>query len=114
MCRDLANLSDNKQSTGMRSEVANVVGLEWRHIDALLEAGGHVTLGHVEPFEGVAIAANTKEVFAVLKRGSGEGAAQLLERLEQALSSAARGGERVNEVGAAFGLQRPSVKKRRD
>jgi hypothetical protein len=95
------------------SEVLGPTGSAWPHLDALLAAGGHVTLGHVEPFEGVAIAANTREVFAVLRRLPEERADKLIQRLEAALSNAARGGERVNEVGPAFGLARPSVRKRR-
>ena len=83
----------------------------WAHVTALLDAGGHVTLGRVEPIAGVAIAANPREVIAVLRRRPGESAAQLMQRLEDALAGVSRGGAPVNEVGNQFVLSLPSVGK---
>jgi hypothetical protein len=49
-------LSNEKASTALQSEVSNPMRWAWPHLSALIEAGGHVTVGDVEPFEGVAIA----------------------------------------------------------
>jgi hypothetical protein len=86
----------------------------WVHLTSLLDAGGHVTLGRMEPIECAAIAANGREVFAVLRRRPDESAASLMERLEAALESRAHGGELVNEVGSPVVVAaRPSVRRHR-
>ena len=82
---------------------------DWPQLTALIEAGGHVTFGRVEPMEGVAIAANPREVLAVLRRRPQESVTQLLARLEDALAGIARGGAPVNEVGNEFVLSMPSA-----
>jgi hypothetical protein len=88
---------------------------QWPHVTALLDAFGHVTLGRVEPMAGVAIAANPREVVSVLRRRPKESAAQLMQRLEEALAAVSRGGAPVNEVGNEFVLSMPSaVDKRSD
>ena len=84
----------------------------WPQLTALLDAGGHVTLGRVEPMEGVAIAADRGEVRAVLRRRSKESAADLMQRLEDALACVAQGGAAVNEVGNDWVVSRPSASDR--
>jgi hypothetical protein len=84
----------------------------WPQVTALLDAGGHVTLGRVEPMEGVAVAANGREVVAVLRRRSKESAADLMQRLEDALAAVAQGGAAVNEVGNDWVVSRPSASDR--
>jgi len=76
----------------------------WLHLTERMDVGGHVTLGRAEPFEGVAIAANAREVFALLRRCPGERAAQIMERLEDALATGAQGAEPTNEIGSAFSV----------
>jgi hypothetical protein len=91
---------------------------EWKrslpHITALLDGGGHVTLGCVEPFHNIAIAATERKVFASLKPNKGESAADLMQRLDDALNHAAHGGAPINEIsGGHFVMSRPSAGKRR-
>jgi hypothetical protein len=86
----------------------------WPHITALLDAGGHVTLGCVEPVNDVAIAATAHKVLASLKRNKGENAADLVQRLGDALNHAAHGGDTINEInGGRFAMTRPRAKQRR-
>lgn len=85
----------------------------WPNLAVFVEAGGHITIGRVAPFDSVAIAANDAEVFAVLKPGEQESLPALLERLQAALMQATYSGEPVNEVGPEFVLERPSVRRRR-
>jgi len=83
------------------------------HVTGLMEAGGQITLGRVEPFESAAIAAKGRKVFAALTRREGESAEQLLHRLEQALHRHAITGVVTQEIdGQAFGLQPPSTRRR--
>jgi hypothetical protein len=83
------------------------------HITGLMEAGGQVTLGRVEPFQGVAIAAKGKQVLATLVRRDKESAEQLLHRLEAALHRRAITGAVTQEInGEQFGLKRSSVRRR--
>lgn len=44
----------------------------WTHLTALLDRGGHVTLGRMDPFDGVAVAADAQRVLASLLRREGE------------------------------------------
>ena len=86
---------------------------EYSQLTTFIEAGGHITIGRVAPIEGVAIAANDTQVFAVLKRREQESLLELLGRLEAALLQATYSGEPVNEVGPEFVLEQPSVRRRR-
>jgi hypothetical protein len=83
----------------------------WPHITALIEAGGHVTIGKIEPFEGVAVAAGGRKVFATLVRRERESAAALMQRLETALDERACRGVVTNEIeGGEFVLVGPSAR----
>jgi hypothetical protein len=86
----------------------------WPHVAALIDSGGHVTLGRVAPIDDVAVAANERKVFATLLRRKGESAADLMQCLDDALNHAAHGGAVINEVdGGQFVLARLSARKRR-
>ena len=99
---------------GGRAQALNTdMNESWSQLAAFIEAGGHITIGRVAPIEGVAIAANDAQVFAVLKRGEQESLPALLGRLEAALMQATYSGEPVNEVGPEFVLERPGVRRRR-
>lgn len=40
--------------------------MQWAHIDALMKAGGQITLGRMAPLNGVAVAADDHDIYAVL------------------------------------------------
>lgn len=50
--------------------------------------GGQITLGRMAPLNGVAVAANEQNIYAVLQRWPEETVTALLPRLEQALGVA--------------------------
>src|SRR5688572_19103825 len=98
---------------GVRDQLSTGEPLVLSHITGLMEAGGQVTLGRVEPFEGVAIAAKGKKVMAALVRRNGESAEQLLHRLEEALHRRAMTGVMTQEInGELLGLAAPRVRRR--
>jgi hypothetical protein len=72
------------------------------------------TLFRRAPVHDVAIAVTARQGLASLKRNKGESAADLIQRLEDALNHAAHGGDTINEInGGRFAMTRPSAKKRR-
>lgn len=86
----------------------------WTHLTALLDRGGHVTLGRVDPFDGVAVAADARRVLASLLRREGESAVALMARLEATLQRAAAGDVPAQEINEAhFGLRRPTARRRK-
>jgi hypothetical protein len=88
--------------------------VRWTHIDALMKAGGQITLGRMAPLDGVAIAADDHNLYAVLRRRPEESFTALLQRLDQALGIAQSGGARVNEIDdKRYVLRPPSTRKRR-
>lgn len=88
--------------------------VQWIHIDALMKAGGQITLGRMAPLDGVAVAADDKDIYAVLRRRPEETVAALLQRLDQAIGSAQNGGARTNEIGdSRYALRMPSTRKRK-
>ena len=68
------------------------------HIEALLNHGGHITLGTVKPIVGAAIAHDGKQTLAMLKRRPDETVEQLLQRLNRAVYTATDSGARVDEI----------------
>ena len=87
---------------------------QWSHIDALMKAGGQITLGRMAPLEGVAVAVDDGDIYAVLRRRPQESFTALLERLDQAIGVAQSGGPRTNEVDdKRYVLKPPSTRKRR-
>src|SRR5437016_1918288 len=58
---------------------------QWAHIDALMNAGGQITLGRMAPLDGVAVAADDHDIYAVLRRRPEESFESLLRRLDQAV-----------------------------
>ena len=63
-----------------QSALANIV--------ALIDAGGQITIGAVDPVECAAIANDDHDCLAMLSRKSGETLQQLLERLDAAIELA--------------------------
>src|SRR4051812_6375762 len=86
--------------------------VQWVHIDALMKDGGQITLGRMAPLDGVAVAADDKDIYAVLRRRPEETVAALLKRLDQAIGSARNGGTRTNEIDdSRYALRMPSTRK---
>lgn len=87
----------------------------WPHIAALLaRTGGSITLGHIAPIEGAAIAFDEQTLFASLVRRDGESIDVLLQRLDAAIGAVLQGGALTNEINnGAFRLVRPRNRKTR-
>lgn len=60
----------------------------WPHIQFLIEDGGNITLGHIEPIPCAAIAADEHGMLAALVRHKDETLIDLLDRLDAALDAA--------------------------
>jgi len=79
-----------------------------------MKAGGQITLGRMAPSDGVAVAADDHDIYAVLRRKPEESFASLLHRLDQAIGTAQGGGPRTNEIDdKRYVLRPPSIRKRR-
>jgi hypothetical protein len=87
----------------------------WPHIAALLaRRGASITLGHIAPIEGAAIAFDEQTLFASLVRRDGEDVDELLKRLDEAIGAAFHEGVITNEInGGKFCLARPRNRKKR-
>lgn len=87
----------------------------WPHISALLDGPeGHITLGHMPPIEGAAIAVNNQTLLASLVRRPDESFAELLQRLDEAIGKAVQEGTMTNEInGGRFRLAASSIRKKR-
>ena len=68
------------------------------NIQALIDAGGQIMLGTVQPIVGAAVAHDGKKTLVMLKRQSAEPVSTLLERLDAAIETALRTGTRVDEI----------------
>jgi hypothetical protein len=86
----------------------------WAHIEALMTAGGQITLGRMAPLDGVAVAADDQDIYAVLRRRPEEFFESLLQRLDHAIGTAQSGGPRTSEIDdKRYVLRPPSTRKRR-
>ena len=86
----------------------------WAHIDALMRAGGQITLGRMAPLDGVAVAGDEHNLYAALRRRPDETVTALLHRLDQAIGLAQSGGARTNEINdRRYVLKQPSTRKRK-
>jgi len=95
-------------------EDTKITGTRWAHIDALMKAGGQITLGRMAPLDGVAVAADDHDIYAVLRRKPAESFESLLQRLDQAIETAQAGGPRTNEIDdKRYVLRPPSTRKSR-
>ena len=96
------------------SENVNVTTAQWDHIDTLIKAGGQITLGRMSPLDGVAVAADQENIYAVLQRRPEETVTALLQRLDQALGVAQSGGTRTNEIDESrYTLRLPGTRRKR-
>ena len=95
-------------------EDAKRAEVQWIHLDVLMKAGGQITLGRMAPLDGVAVAADGHNLYAVLRRKPEETLAELLQRLDEAVATAQSGGPRANEIDdKRYVLRPPSTRKRR-
>lgn len=86
----------------------------WAHIDALMKAGGQITLGRMAPLDGVAVAGDDRNLYAALRRRPNETVTELLQRLDQAVGLAQHKGVRTNEIDdGRYRLKPPTTRKRR-
>lgn len=86
---------------------------KWTHIDALMKAGGQITLGRVAPLDGIALAGDGKDLYAALRRRSDESVDELLQRLDRVIDLAKKG-THTNEINdGRYVLKPPSTRKRR-
>jgi hypothetical protein len=96
------------------SEDTKKTDTQWVHIDALMKAGGQITLGRMAPLNNVAVAADDHEIYAILERGTEESVAAFLHRLDQAIGVAKCGGPRTTEIDdKRYVLSRPTTRRRR-
>jgi hypothetical protein len=87
---------------------------QWANIDALMEAGGQITLGRMAPLDGVAVAARDRDLYAALRRRPDETVSALLQRLDQAIGTALNTGVWTNEIDdSRYVLKQPGTRKRR-
>jgi len=88
--------------------------MEWDHIDTLIKTGGQITLGRMSPLDGVAVAADQENIYAVLQRRPEETVTALLQRLDQALGIAQSGNARTNEIDESrYTLRLPGTRRKR-
>ena len=78
--------------------MSNSTSLDLEHIEALIDAGGQIMLGTVQPIVGAAVAHDGKKTLVMLKRQPEEPVSRLLERLDTAIQTARRTGKRVDEI----------------
>ena len=78
--------------------MSNTTSPALAQIEALIEAGGQIMLGTLQPIVGAAVAHDGKKTLVMLKRRSAEPVPMLLERLDAAIETALRTGTRVDEI----------------
>lgn len=71
------------------------------NIEALIEDGGDITLGRLEPIPCAATAADGHNALAMLVRHAGETLNALLKRLDRAIGRYYEHGEITDEVNGA-------------
>lgn len=70
----------------------------FQNIDALVKAGGEITIGKIGPVRCGATAADEDQSLAILVRRPGESLEELLDRLDGAIVNAWDEGEYIDEI----------------
>ncbi|HSA85939.1 MAG TPA: hypothetical protein VLE46_07140 [Nitrospira sp.] len=70
----------------------------FKNIDALVKAGGEVTIGRIGPVPCAATAADEDQSLAMLMRRPGESLEKLLDRLDRAIVKAWDEEEYIDEI----------------
>ena len=73
----------------------------YAYLQTLLDTGGQVLLGTVQPIKGAAVAHDGKTTLAMLRRKPRESLPELLQRLDAAVATAKSTGKRVDEINTA-------------
>jgi hypothetical protein len=60
----------------------------WPHLQALIEGGGSISIGRIDPIPCAAVASDEHGMYAALLRRDDEGLIDLLNRLDIALDAA--------------------------
>ena len=89
------------------------VSISAAHIEALIDAGGQIMIGTAKPIVGAAVAHDGKKTLVLLKRHRGEPLQLLLGRLDAAIATAKRTGERVDEINTPDADWRYSYKNKK-
>jgi hypothetical protein len=71
------------------------------HIQAVIDSGGQIMVGTIAPIKGAAVAHDGKKTLVMLRRRPHESIADLLARLDAAISAARSTGSRVDEINTA-------------
>ncbi len=71
-----------------------------RHIEALIDDGGSISIGALDPIGCAATAADHHNTLVMLARRDGETLGALLKRLDKALGRYYETGETIDEVNA--------------
>ena len=71
-----------------------------RHIEALIDEGGNISIGAVDPIDCTATAADHHNTLVMLARRDGETLGALLKRLDKSLGRYYETGETIDEVNA--------------
>jgi hypothetical protein len=71
-----------------------------RNIAALIDDGGNISIGAVDPIDCAATAADHHNTLVMLARRDGETLAALLKRLDKSLGRYYETGETIDEVNA--------------
>jgi len=69
-----------------------------KNIEALIDDGGDITLGHLDGIGCVASAADGSNALAMLTRRDGETLNALLKRLDRAVARYYKDGETIDEI----------------
>ena len=60
----------------------------WPHLQALIDSGGSISIGRIDPIPCAAVASDEHTMYAALLRRDQESLTDLLNRLDAALSAA--------------------------
>ncbi len=71
-----------------------------KNIEALIDDGGDITLGHIDGVGCAATAADAHNALAMLARRDGETLNALLKRLDRAIARYYQDGETTDEINA--------------
>jgi predicted homoserine dehydrogenase-like protein len=74
-----------------------------KHIEALIDDGGNISIGALDPIDCAATAADHHNTLVMLVRRDGETLGALLKRLGKALGSYYETGETIDELNAPSG-----------
>ena len=103
------------RAKGSGAEHATTGGVDpLENIAALIDGGGQIMLGSVEPIRDAAVAHDGVKTLAMLRRQQGETVQGLLARLDRAIATAKTAGNRVDEINVrddrSYDVARPAIR----